>query len=228
MRDAGVSGTYRAWAGIDYRPAVDSFFPKSMVSRLSPGARILELGCNTGKVAVWLAGKGFLLVGVDINSQAIADAKLWAASNGLETRIELIAADFLEWQPCEMDFDAVSLIRVLTCIPDRSHWESCLARAVSFLRPGGLLYVDDFFMDLEGTTYRNRYQAGAAKGWREGNFAVNDESGSLQFVAHHHTEAEVTFLNDLVDQDHYLLHHSTSMNGHPCLMFEYIGRKRRS
>jgi cyclopropane fatty-acyl-phospholipid synthase-like methyltransferase len=227
VRNAGISGTYRAWVEIDYRPAVDSFFPEALASVLSPGARILELGCNTGKVAVWLAEKGFRLVGLDINTQAIDEAKLRAVASGCETQVEFVATDFLEWQEGEMDFDAVSLIRLLTCIPDRTHWESCLARAVACLRPGGLLYVDDFLMDPEGTTYRDRYQAGAAKGWREGNFAVNDESGSLQFVAHHHTEAEVAFLDDLVEQEHFLPHYSTSMNGNPCLMFGYIGRKRQ-
>lgn len=42
---------------------------------LPPGARVLDLACGRGRHAVYLAEKGFDVVGLDISANSIADAK---------------------------------------------------------------------------------------------------------------------------------------------------------
>ncbi|MFE3449017.1 class I SAM-dependent methyltransferase [Nonomuraea sp. NPDC059194] len=40
-----------------------------------PGSRVLDAGCGTGRVAIWLAEQGYDVVGVDLDSSMLAVAK---------------------------------------------------------------------------------------------------------------------------------------------------------
>lgn len=59
---------------------------------ISPG-RVCELGCGTGTDAVYLARRGFDVVGVDLSPTAIAAANRRAADAGVEARF--ISGDVL-------------------------------------------------------------------------------------------------------------------------------------
>src|SRR6188472_4055254 len=42
---------------------------------LSPGARVLDAGCGTGRVAIRLAAQGFDVVGLDVDDSMLAVAR---------------------------------------------------------------------------------------------------------------------------------------------------------
>lgn len=70
---------------------------------VSPGARILDVGCGTGRHAIELAGRGYAVTGIDISEGMlkVARAKAWTA--GLEVDFQKKdAADFHFDEPFDM------------------------------------------------------------------------------------------------------------------------------
>lgn len=59
--------------------------------KLEPGARILDVGCGTGRHSVELAKHGYRMTGVDLSSGMLQQARKAAVDAGVE--IELIQAD---------------------------------------------------------------------------------------------------------------------------------------
>lgn len=99
------------------------------------GKRVLELGCGAGNVAVWLAGHGLEVVGVDISPTAIAWARERATAG-----TSFVVGDVVAELPVDAGFDAVLDGNCLHCIigADRAR---LLANARRVLRPGGVLVV---------------------------------------------------------------------------------------
>ena len=218
---------YQVWTHIDYQPAVQSFHPTALLDHLSPDDQILDLGCNKGFVSQWLAEKGYRVTGLDINPAAIKFARKQTEKARLTTRLEYFEADYLDVAHRQgFRYNAVLMIRLLTCIPGMEDWKRTLEQVKSDLLHGGILYVHDFLLAPEHSVYTNRYQDYLGKGSRYGNFRVLDEQGKLQFVAHHHSQQELNMIREGYQQLYYEQHPSSSMNGNPCLMFEYIGKKQ--
>jgi SAM-dependent methyltransferase len=213
--------SHRAWAAIDYRPAVPDHFPEALLAHLSLGARVLDVGCGTGSVARYLSRHGFRVEGVDLNRAAIESAGQCEVCDHGRSPI-FHHCDFLEFQSGDA-FDAITMIRFLTCIPEGAAWRACLDKARSLAATSGVLYVHDFLMAPESTAYRDRYADGTSRGWRAGNFAVHDSAGRPIFIAHHHTPAEIVEIRTGWSELLFSEHDSVSMNGNPCRMFEFLG-----
>lgn len=58
-----------------------------------PPRRIVDFGCGTGWLALFLAQRGYTVVGVDISTDAIQHAQAAAAARGI-TSVEFIACDY--------------------------------------------------------------------------------------------------------------------------------------
>jgi len=71
--------------------------PKALVDLVDSGVirpcRAVDLGCGTGNYAIYLAGRGFQVAGIDISPTAIAIARENAKKKGV--RCDFIAADVL-------------------------------------------------------------------------------------------------------------------------------------
>jgi ubiquinone/menaquinone biosynthesis C-methylase UbiE len=105
------------------------------VGSLRPG-RALDLACGEGRNALWLAERGWEVVGVDFSAVGLDKARSLAASRGL--RVELVEADLREWDPPEASFDLVVLMYLHLPAADR---RQVLAAASRALAPGGTLLV---------------------------------------------------------------------------------------
>jgi SAM-dependent methyltransferase len=219
-----AAGEYRDWARIDYQPSIADLVPLLVTGQLPPGSTALDVGCNKGGVSLFLAQHGLNVLGIDLNKAAIKQAKLMAANANLPGQADFKVADIL-LDPLSGPFDVVLLVRVLTCFPAVSDWQALLKRAGVLVGPQGYLYVHDFLLSPESGNYRARYADGARQGWRPGNFAVNDAAGALSFIAHHHSEEEVAAITASWNRIHFSVHQSLSLNGNPCRMFEFLGRK---
>ncbi|MBL8087088.1 MAG: methyltransferase domain-containing protein [Chthonomonas sp.] len=69
---------------------------------LAPGARILDVGCGTGRHAIELARRGFSVVGVDFSGQMLFEAKRNAESAGVNVDwIEANATEYICATPCD-------------------------------------------------------------------------------------------------------------------------------
>jgi SAM-dependent methyltransferase len=123
------------------------------LARLPEAARIVEIGCGTGQATIPLAERGYRVTCVELGEQlaAFARRKLSAFPS-----VEIVNADFEEWQPGEAGYDAVVAFTAF-------HWldpELRYANSAALLRPGGSLAVvatqhvltedgDQFFAEVQ-------------------------------------------------------------------------------
>ncbi len=115
--------------------------PGSVLVRLTEGlapGRALDLGASNGDDAIWLAGRGWQALGVDISPTACDRATARAASLGLGDRARFEARDLGTGLP-HGPFDLV------TALYFQSHVElpraRILAAAAAQVAPGGHLLV---------------------------------------------------------------------------------------
>lgn len=106
---------------------------------LAPG-RALDLGCGEGGDTIWLAERGWQVVGVDISETALGRAAEEAAARGLTDRVDLRQMNLSESLP-EGAFDLISAQFLQSLVHlDRERIFAAAARAVA---PGGVLVVVD-------------------------------------------------------------------------------------
>jgi ubiquinone/menaquinone biosynthesis C-methylase UbiE len=72
--------------------------------RLKPGATILDVGCGTGRHAIELARRGFMVTGVDLSSGMLAEAK--KSAKKAKVAVTWVHAD-AACMPIDQQFDAV-------------------------------------------------------------------------------------------------------------------------
>ncbi|MGH9543778.1 MAG: class I SAM-dependent methyltransferase [Terriglobales bacterium] len=214
---------YANWRGIDYRPALPEIPLNSLAPYLCSGQTVLEIGCNTGRTALQLERRGLEVIGIDINAEAILQAR--AAAKILDARVRFIEGDFLERTDLGK-FDLVVMVRVLTCFSKLEDWRALLTRSLDCVAPAGLIYVHDFLPMPENDSYRKRYREGVRQGWRTGNFAVPAKDGSLLFIAHHHSAEELSEIMNPYATIFLNIHDSVSLNGNACRMFEFLGKRK--
>lgn len=103
-----------------------------------PPLRILDAGCQTGRLAIPLAGDGHRVVGVDTSSLALHKCRRHAAEAG--TTLELVRADLGRWLPGgpPESFDVVVCSEVLYL---RDNYRTLLEGMVRLLRPGGICFI---------------------------------------------------------------------------------------
>jgi SAM-dependent methyltransferase len=76
---------------------------------IPPGARVLDVGCGSGQLALMASREGFHTTGVDIAENLIERARERAAAEGLSARFEVGDAEALPFETASFDF-VVSLI----------------------------------------------------------------------------------------------------------------------
>lgn len=110
-----------------------------IVETQKPGTA-LDLGCGEGGDAMWLAERGWQVVGVDISETALQRAAEDADARGVGDRIEFQPHDLSESFP-DGDFDLVSAQFLHSTLPlDRTR---IFERAANVIRPGGVLLIVD-------------------------------------------------------------------------------------
>lgn len=82
--------------------------------KLSKNAKILDIGCGTGRHAVALAQKGFKVTGVDISQQMLNIAGERAKKAGVS--IELVHCPAQEYKPTKKFDAAISLCEGALCL----------------------------------------------------------------------------------------------------------------
>lgn len=100
----------RAWGGVKtpYTQMPDLPYINSIPDNLRKAdvKRVLDLGCGSGWLSIFLARAGFEVLGVDIAEHAIELARQWAAQENL-TNAKFEAADIVHLDYPEGSFDAV-------------------------------------------------------------------------------------------------------------------------
>ena len=120
---------------------------------LGPGARILEIGSGTGQATRALAERGFRVTCVELGSDLAAVARRNLADLD---QVEVVNANFEEWEPSEPGFDAVAAFSSFHWIDPEVRYRKC----AEILVPHGKLIIvgaihvqpsdgDPFFVDVQ-------------------------------------------------------------------------------
>lgn len=129
------------------RPRVWSGSPNPVLvaetSTLAAG-RALDIGCGEGADALWLAERGWQVLGIDVSDVAIDRARDEAHSRtvpggpGLAGSAEFRRADLREWVPEHRAFDLVIAFFVHLPVDER---DLVFARLADAVAPGGTLLL---------------------------------------------------------------------------------------
>ncbi len=117
-------------------------FDQLLKGRFTPGMRILDAGCGSGRNLPYFLRHGFDVCAVDETPGAMAQVRALAAelSPGLPpTNFRVEALEALTY-PSE-DFDAVIASAVLHFARDPGHFEAMVRELWRVLRPGGLFFA---------------------------------------------------------------------------------------
>lgn len=118
-------------------PQVRASWRELLLAALPPApARVADLGCGTGSVAVLLAAEGYDVHGVDLSGAMVAAAGEKAAAAGVRIDVRQGDAAFPPWEPSS--FDVVFARHVLWALPDQA---DVVGRWTGLLRPGGRLVL---------------------------------------------------------------------------------------
>ena len=120
-----------------------------LISDLDPphGARILEIGCGTGRNLIKMARRypHVRCYGLDISRTMLATARRSIARAGLTSRIHIAEADAVGFDPVPLfgirEFERVVLCYALSMIPP---WREALSHGASVLAADGSLHIVDF------------------------------------------------------------------------------------
>jgi 2-polyprenyl-3-methyl-5-hydroxy-6-metoxy-1,4-benzoquinol methylase len=146
--DERYGSTDQVWSGNPNLRLVEQATP------LTPGAA-LDVGCGEGADAIWLAGRGWRVTGVDVSTVALQRASAHAAAAGVADRITWEPVDALTWAPAAASYDLVSAQYIHLPPPELA---DLLARLGAAVRPGGmLLVVGHHPLDLQTTMRAHRF-----------------------------------------------------------------------
>jgi SAM-dependent methyltransferase len=132
----------RAWSPVKtpYTQMPDLPYIQAIPDTLTAkGAKtVLDLGCGSGWLAIFLARAGFQVTGIDVAVHAIELAQAWAAQEDL-TNAQFAAADITDIPFGENAFDAC----VANSIFEHLTWELAVAtmeQLRKILKPGGVFF----------------------------------------------------------------------------------------
>lgn len=177
-------------------------------------SHILDVGCGYGRTLDELYHNGYRrLTGIDFSSGMIERGKRQFPYLDLrvkeDDRIALPDADV----------DAVILFAVLTCIQTNAEQERLIAEIKRVLKPGGILYVNDFLLNTDERNL-SRYRKFQETFGVYGVFELPEGA-----VCRHHDERWIKqLLKDFTEQKYGHLTFTT-MNGHTSNGFYFIGTR---
>jgi len=120
-----------------------------MIDRLAPpaDARVLEIGCGTGRNLIRAALKypQMRAYGIDISEEMLSTARAKIVRASFEGRIAVARGDATDFDPKTLfgieGFDRIFVSYALSMIPP---WRETIDHAGALLAPGGSLHIVDF------------------------------------------------------------------------------------
>lgn len=182
----------------------------------SPQSRILDVGCGYGRALGLLYEHGYHnLIGFDLAPAMVAMARKHYPAIAFA---ELTSPPNLPL--ADVSVDAAMLFAVLTCVPTDRGQQEIVEEVGRVLRPGGLFYVSDLWLQTDERN-RRRYVRDQPK---YGTYGVFDLPEGVT-VRHHDPGWIETLMRDFdtvaLDQIEV-----QTMNGNPAKGFQWFGLKR--
>ena len=182
---------------------------------VSPTDRILDYGCGYGRALGFLHANGYTnLIGVDP-----APAMIDAARQNFPAISFDVLNDHQRVQLPEASVDGVLLLSVLTCVPTNDGQRAIISEITRVLRPGGVLYISDMFLQTDSRNVE-RYVRDEKKYGIYGIFDLGEGA-----TVRHHTRGWIETLTkdfESLELEEISIH---TMNGHSAKAFQWFGRK---
>lgn len=105
--------------------------------------KVLEVGCGVGLLLQHLAPLCDVYRATDFSGEAIERLRRWTATRPDLRHVELEQCAALDLQVQPATYDTVIFNSVIQYFPDIAYLREILGRAVSWLRPGGRVFVGD-------------------------------------------------------------------------------------
>jgi SAM-dependent methyltransferase len=160
----------------------------------TPGAgkKVLDLGCGVGEVSLRLAKRGFSVVGVDINEEALERARK-LSPHGVFHKRDVAAAEGLHLE--EAPFDVVVCQLVISIVGGPDERRSLVRNAWEALSPGGRLYLSaSGVSDDINPGYARLYEEDYPVTGERHTYCSRDASGRVLYETHHFTAEELRSL----------------------------------
>ena len=114
-----------------------------MISLVSPGMRVLDIGCGTGALTIRAAKAGAEVKAIDVNADMLTIARQRAQEEGVDGQIQ-----FTEMGIAELDGEPEEVYDMVTsglCFSELSESEQVygLQQIFRILKPGGRLFLVD-------------------------------------------------------------------------------------
>ena len=105
----------------------------ALIADITPGPRVLDAGCGTGRVAIELQRRGFAPVGVDLDPAMLQSAR--SKAPGLEWH----EADLTQFELPGRHFDTVVLAGNVLIFVNPGSEHAAIGRCAALIAPGGIL-----------------------------------------------------------------------------------------
>lgn len=177
-------------------------------------SRVLDIGCGYGRILEQLETFGYCdTLGIDSSQRMIA-----RATEELPHLHFRFAEGTDTGKPSE-SVDAVTIFSVLTSVPESSSQERLVQECWRVLRPGGIAYVSDLYLNDDSRNIE-RYNLGQEEFGVRGVFRLEDGG-----IMRHHTKTRIYSLFAAFEKLHHEEFLATTMNGNASKAFQLIGRK---
>lgn len=131
---------------------IEGFVDTAIDGRIEP-CKAITLGCGTGRETIYLAKKGFDVIGVDFSSTAIKKARRRAKAEGVE--VQFVVDDLTDLHHVKGTYDLVTDFGALNDMsqPSRDYY---MENVLPLLRPGGnyLMFCFDRMLSPDEVTQR--------------------------------------------------------------------------
>jgi ubiquinone/menaquinone biosynthesis C-methylase UbiE len=156
---------------------------------IKPDSKILDLGCGCGEITSQIYDAGFNnLTGSDFNKHGIE-----AAQEKTKQRpgLSFQTGDATNLHNLENNsFDCIVSVGLWSAIVDSKKIVEGLKEAFRVLKPGGVLYIQDFRFRLDNL--HPQYTEAILKGQSLGTVrSINRETRELRFLSHQFRQAEI-------------------------------------
>lgn len=141
------------WKQHGSEPELAEFF--EVLKQHHPAARVLDLGCGDGWIAIKLAKQGHEVWGIDSSETAIERAIEKAKQTGVSDRTHFQVGDALKLPYENHQFDAL-IDRGLFHHIVRSNYSKYFNEVTRVLKPGGLMFLA-VFSKRNRQTFRNKF-----------------------------------------------------------------------
>jgi cyclopropane fatty-acyl-phospholipid synthase-like methyltransferase len=148
---------------------------------------VLDAGCGTGDTALFLAGKGLRVTGMDFLEEPIRRARAKAAERGLSEKAQFLVKDALTLGEWDQRFNSVIDSGLFHVFPDedRRRYVQGLAHV---LEPGGRVFLMCFSDEEPGTEgprriSRREIQEAFAQGWEVESITPSQFEVNAEFAA---------------------------------------------